>query len=90
MNFVDRGIGLSSNETRRINNLILATSATQPSQRNWLQKLELHPRSRVNHCCASRMSIVRLSRCLWRPVRFDAARLYRDPVSIYFNQGKLH
>src|SRR5947208_12490609 len=59
-------------------------------QGDCLHKLELHFRSRVNHRCAGGMSILRLSRCLWRACRLDAARLYRDPTSIHINRGEFH
>jgi len=62
----------------------------RPSERHSLQKLELQPGLRVNHRCAGGMSIVRLSRCLWRACRLDAARLYRDPTSIHINRGEFH
>src|ERR1044072_9537357 len=55
-----------------------------------LQELELQHGFRGNHRCAGRMSTVRLLRCFWRPVRFDAARLYRDPASIHLNREKFH
>src|SRR6266550_5238581 len=44
-------------------------------KRDRLQKLKLHPASRINHRCASGMSVVSLSRCLWRASRLNAARL---------------
>ena len=59
-------------------------------KRDRLQKLKLHPASRINHRCAGGMSIVRLSRCLWRACRLDAARLYRDSASIHINRGEFH
>ena len=59
-------------------------------KRDRLQKLELQPGLRVNHRCAGGMSIVRLSRCLWRACRLDAARLYRDPTSIHIDRGEFH
>ncbi len=59
-------------------------------ERDGLHKLELQPGSRVNHGCTGSVSVVRLSRCLWRACRFDAAGLYRDPASICLNRGKFH
>src|SRR5438094_6976538 len=59
-------------------------------QIDWCCQLELQPGLRVNHRCAGGMSVVRLSRCLRRARRLDAARLYWDPASIYINRGEFH
>ena len=41
----------------------------QPSQRHWLQKLELQQSLRIHYCRASGMPIMRLARCLRWTVR---------------------
>src|SRR5438046_7117433 len=59
---------MSARSSARNNaNSCAACEANRPSERHSLQKLELQPGLRVNHRCAGGMSILRLSRCLWRP-----------------------
>ncbi len=48
------------------------------SQRHWLQKLELHQGSRINHYRAGGMPILRLARCFRRASRLERIRLHRD------------
>src|SRR5882724_6091700 len=62
----------------------------QELKRDGLQKLELQPCSRINHCCASGMSVSRLTRCLRRATRLDVVSLYWDLASIYLNRGEFH
>ena len=62
----------------------------QELKRDGLQKLELQPCSRINHCCASGMSVARLTRCLGRATRLDVVSLYWDLASIYLNRGEFH
>ena len=90
MDFVDRGIGLSSNETRCIKNPYSGDFANPALQRKWSQNLEVQPGLRINHCCARGMSILRLARCLRWAVRLDAVRLDRNSAAIHVNRCQLH
>src|SRR4030095_2529517 len=68
----------------------LSSLGEQELKRDGLQKLELQPCSRINHCCASGMSVARLTRCLGRATRLDVVSLYWDLASIYLNRGEFH
>jgi len=59
------------------------SAVNQPSQRHWLQKLELQQSLRIYYCRASCMPVMRLARGLRRTVRCDRARLHRDLAAVY-------
>jgi hypothetical protein len=63
---------------------------SRQSQAERRYQLELQPSSRVNHCCASGMSIARLTRRLWRAARLDVVSLYWDLASIYLDRSEFH
>ena len=60
----------------------LQCRCTAQLQVEWCCQLELQLSFLIDHCCARGMSVLRLSRCLWRTCRLNATRLYRDPASI--------
>ena len=59
-------------------------------KRSGLQKLELHFAAGINDCCAGRVPILRLSRCLGRASQLDAVRLHRDITSVHRNRRQFY
>ena len=79
--------GLSSQQDYQLkrNAELWLARVKQPSQRHWLQKLELQQSLRIHYCRASGMPIMRLARGLRWTCWLNVVRLYRGPASIQIN-----